>query len=144
MRVLLPTEGSGANSLKGGNLPCKHPMLSTSLRRQDRIPGGRRTSIFEAQPAELNRPLRILRSSSIPGDDNRRDPELLEAEHRADAELHTAVVLLDKIYWTNPHSGNCVRSAAIARDRMRGAPSDADLPPRKQLDRTANASYNAR
>jgi hypothetical protein len=46
------------------------------------------------QPAEIELSLADPAEQFDPGDDNRRGAELLEAKHRADAELDAAMVML--------------------------------------------------
>jgi hypothetical protein len=69
--------------------------LPALLRCQHRIPDGGRSSVFDAQPAEVELFLMDPAKQFDAGYDNRRGPEPLEAEHWTDAQLDAAVVLLD-------------------------------------------------
>jgi hypothetical protein len=74
--------GSGANISSDQRMPSAGLILG---RRQYRIPDGGRTSIFEAQPTEVELSLVNPAKQFDAGNCDRRGPEPLEAEHWTDA-----------------------------------------------------------
>jgi hypothetical protein len=74
--------GSGTNISSDQRMPSAGLILG---RRQYRIPDGGRTSIFEAQPTEVELSLVNPAKQFDAGNCDRRGPEPLEAKHRTDA-----------------------------------------------------------
>jgi hypothetical protein len=79
---------------RGHNGP---PSGAVLRRRQHHIPDGGRTSIFEAQLAVVELTLVDPAQQFNAGNHGRRGREPLEPEHRTDAQLYAAVVLLDQV-----------------------------------------------
>ena len=78
-------EGSGANRLADKAGRYGRPTLSALWRSQHRVPDGRRTSIFEEQPVEIELSLVDPSEQLNAGNRDRRGPKPLEPEHRIDA-----------------------------------------------------------
>ena len=76
-------------------MPASDAACVTTL--PHRIPDGRRTSTIEAQPAEVELSLPDPAQQFNTGNCDRCGPESLKPEHRTDACLHTAVILLDEV-----------------------------------------------
>jgi hypothetical protein len=73
------------------------PTLSALSRRQHCIPDGRRTSTLETPPAEIELFLVDPMQQFDPGNCDRGGLKPLKSQHWTDAQLYTAVVLLDQV-----------------------------------------------
>ena len=73
------------------------PTLSALSRRQHCIPDGGRTSSLETQPAEIELSLVDPVQQLDPGNCDRCGLKPLKSQHWTDAQLYTAVVLLDQV-----------------------------------------------